>query len=411
MEQNNNQAEVAETAINTPTVEMAAPAAEALVPIPTPKVVNHLSEMVEQHAKRREAIRQNMVASMQRQQKVDGAAPAAVQEEQNVESNTNENELNAGKVAEDVSTESNPEAADVSENEASSSVNDNQLKPNRADKRIGKLTARAKTAEEQLSETLKQTEELRKEVEKLKIQPKQEIPYQREITAEEEKSWGEYARETDLVKLQAEHKKLKNFLDDIQDTLDIGAVKHDQDGKEYLMEVGGQKLDKSQLVAIKRDLKKRVEEAIPSRFQALNESRTYKQRADSFIDQWVPEARDENSDVYKELQVAKQSRFGHVFNEIPQAELIWALGTKAVSEMLKKNGSTTTASLPKVSSKAPRPVPSPVLQRTAGPASTGETGPTADKIAQYQRLVARARYSQSDTDMAIANAFKKQNKL
>lgn len=395
MEQANNQAgDIVAPAINNQAIV-------EVVEIPQPKVTPHLSEMVEQHAKIREARMANLVNQTQK-------------DRMKIEQLKIEEESIIGEQSFDTAVE-----ATESENISPKNSNTQDLS-NRAEKRIGKLTARAKSAEEQLDARDKSIAELRSEVEKLKNPgitaqntptKSQPIPeYLREVSVEEEKNWGEYARETDPSKLQQEYKKIKNFRDEISDTLDVGDVKTDPtSGKEYLMEINGAKYTKQELVAIRRDLNKRVEDAIPSRMNAIREVQTYKQRADSFIPQWVPEAIDKNSDVYAELQQIKNSRYGWVLNEAPQAELYIAAGIKAVKEQLAKGQK------PNVTSMVPsKPIkvnpPRANIPTNAGPAMTS-SDISSEAKSEYERLKHRAQITQSESDMAVAMSYKKQNKL
>lgn len=407
MSTNNNQgSETANVAAvqNKAIVEKATQESPAVV-VPQPKVVTHLQDMVEQHA----AIREARMKLAQQKQQEDSAAQAAEQQTQSVaEAVEQEGATEAAGSTEVV------EEAPVAENEPEAEVKKQDELGNRAKKTINKLTARAKTAEEQAVAKQSELENLKAELEQLKLaqqQKKQRQEYQRDVTADEEKSWGEYAREHDVGKLQTELKKLTDFRDEINDALDIGHVKTDDSGKEYLLEIGGRRLDKAELVSIRRDLNKRINDALPSRIKAISEVQYYKQQTDALIPQWVPEVKDQNSDIYQELDAIKRGRFGWVLNESPEAELYLTLGIKAAKERLSSN---VTTAAPKAQVKAiekiARPAPRANVPTVAGPSLTSSDITTEAKQ-EYERLRLRARQTQNEDDMARAMAFKAKHKI
>lgn len=385
---------------------------EAEVKIPSPKVVSHISEMVEQHAAIREAKLKKLAQEAQKQQAQADSAPKQGAESApqivRAKEGQDKGEKDSSSQAADSTVETQEtEVAEANESSNASEDDSTRLSP-KAEKRIGKLTARAKSAEERVAELEGKLKQLEQKAEA----PKQPSTFEREVTEEEAKSWGEYAKETDVAKLQTEYKKLVNFRDEISDILDIGAVRTDESGKEYLMELGGQKMDKAQLVSLRRELNKRVNEAIPSRIRAVQEVQQYKRQADSFIPQWVPEVLDKNSDVYQEVEAIRQSRFGWVLNEAPQAELYITLGIKAAKEMLAKAQANSTTEKPpvKIPDKPIRATPRANIPTTAGPSMTTEVVSEEHKK-EYERLKAKARVTQNEMDMAAAMSYRQKYKI
>lgn len=277
-------------------------------------------------------------------------------------------------------------------------------------KTIDKLTAQKKTLEEQQAQKDKSIQELQERLEKLEMERTEASTQAAIVTPEEEKSWGDYAKEYDVNKLQDDVRKLSEARDEINDAIDIGAVSTDENGNEYLMEVNGKRFTKTQLVAIRRDLNRKINEVIPSRIRTVSENSKVKGIADNYIKEWVPEALDNKSEVYAEIQSFKNSRHGWILRDVPQAELYMALGAREAARMLRESGQLVKAPAAIAQVKAFKPTPRANVQTSAGPAIVGASD-KSELMTEYKKLIQYAASTKREVDQLKALAFKRENNL